>query len=110
MMKLKKEIDFYENYDLENLIKKNLLDDIDLAMGLARHNIKFREHALSREREILELNNGKVGAELVYHCRRAGDYGKNKTLQKMILEGLDKMTIGGISGSRGRKGHREIEF
>lgn len=52
--------EFYENYCIDNLSKKMLLDDPDLAVGLARWNKGFGGHPLAQKMDVLKLGNKEV--------------------------------------------------
>lgn len=54
----------YKKYDCENLTKEKLLDDPDLAVGLAMFNRDFGNHKLAQDLEVLSLNGGDVALEL----------------------------------------------
>lgn len=52
---------FYYDYKVDGLIKKRLLDDPDLALGLVKFNKSFIRHRLLKDLDILALRNGRIG-------------------------------------------------
>lgn len=73
---MKKDIEYYKNYDLENLTEEDLLNNINLAMGLAKWNNSFGEHELAEDFKILSLNNGEVAKALAFNSGKNG-WGKS---------------------------------
>lgn len=80
----------YKNYSLEGIKKEDLLEDTNLAVGLARYNVDFGTHPLAQEIEILELRNGLVARELAWSSYRNGwaktDVAQNLEVLKLSME------------------------
>lgn len=77
-----REVEFYRDYDLELLKKDFLLEDVSLAVGLAKHNLKFGNHFLAEDYDILALGDGEVACNLVINSRY-NNWGEKNIAQKL---------------------------
>lgn len=57
---MKEDEKFYRDYDVDNLDEDKLLEDPDLAVGLARWNKDFSKKEFVENFDILKLNGGEV--------------------------------------------------
>lgn len=88
-----RETKFYKDYNLVNLKKETLLKDMDLAIGLASFNMKFGEHKLAQDMDILRINGGSVAYELVWNADKNG-WGKTPAANDPGVFGLRRGDVG----------------
>lgn len=78
---IKKELGFYKNYDLDSLKEDDLLNNVDLAEGLAYFNMKLGKHPLAQNREVLKLEDGYIAMCFAYSSAGGNEWGMTEVAQ-----------------------------
>lgn len=100
---MSKSKEFYEEFDLENLTKEELLDNSELAMGLAEYNMDFGKHPLAQDFEVLSLRDGGVAYHLAENSTKNGWWETEMAQNWDVLSLYDGNVA--LALARGTQGH-----